>query len=169
LSYYGKISYLKQIKEFYKYCIELTQYYLRKIMNFTLPSYIYRVKEVLRVIDGDTVDILIDVGFYTSIRKRIRMLDIDTDELRGGTVDTKTRAKLAKTRLEKLLATGDVYIQTRMDATGKYGRLLGNFYTVNGETVIDVNGTLVEEGYEKGNTGTTFIEKLKSFLLTGRL
>lgn len=137
-------------------------------MTFTLPNYVYRVPEVVRVIDGDTVDIIIDMGFHTTILKRIRMTDIDTDELRGGTVETKKRANMAKERLEKLLASGDVYIQTQMDKTGKYGRLLGKFYVVQGETVIDVNVTLVEEGYEKGNIGTTFMENVKSFLLKKR-
>ena len=138
-------------------------------MTFTLPNYLYKVSEVIRVIDGDTVDITIDLGFYITARKRIRMLEIDTDEMRGGTTETKQRANMAKARLEKLLASGDVYIQTRMDKTGKYGRLLGKLYVVKGDTVIDVNGTLTEEGYEKGGTGTTFLESVKSFLLTGRL
>ena len=58
-------------------------------MSLRLPDYTYRVKEVIRIIDGDTVDILIDLGFYLTARKRIRMLDIDTDEVRGGTAATK--------------------------------------------------------------------------------
>lgn len=136
-----------------------------EIADFKLPTYVYHVKEVLRVIDGDTVDIIIDLGFYTTVRKRIRMLEIDTDELRGGTVDTKLRANLAKDRLIVLLDSGDLYIQTKMDTTGKYGRLLGKFYIVNGDNVIDVNATLVEEGYEKGGTGTSFTERLKNFFL----
>ena len=119
-------------------------------MHFSLPTYVYHVKEVVRVIDGDTVDIIIDLGVYTTVRKRIRMLEIDTDELRGGTVDTKLRANLAKDRLIALLYYGDVYIQTNMYTTVKYGRLIGKFYIVNGDTIVDVNATLVEEGYEKG-------------------
>lgn len=136
-------------------------------MTFTLPSYLYKVPKIIRVIDGDTVDIIIDLGFSITIRKRICMLELDTDEMCGGTIETKKRANIAKVRLEKLLSSGDVYIQTTMDKTGKYGRLLGKFFVVGGDKVIDVNGTLTEEGYEKGNIGTTFIEKIKSFLLLG--
>ena len=125
-------------------------------MKLRLPDYTYKVKEVIRVIDGDTVDILIDVGFYMTVRKRIRMLDIDTDEVRGGTDETKLRARLAKDRLEELLAMGDVYIKTRMDATGKYGRLLGTLFVDPENVSINVNETLVKNGYEKGGTGTDF-------------
>lgn len=134
-------------------------------MDFTLPNYIYKVKEVVRVVDGDTVYIICDLGMHITVYKKIRMLDIDTDEMRGGTIDTKLRANLAKDRLIDLLASGDVYIQTKMDSTGKYGRLLGNFYVVQDDTVIDVKATLIEEGYEKGGTGTSFTERLKSFFL----
>jgi len=119
-------------------------------MEFEIPTYTYRVKNVVRVVDGDTVDIDIDLGFYLTARKRIRMLDIDTDELRGGTIETKARANMAKERLEVLLSTGDVYIKTKMDATGKYGRLLGTFYVVVNSLAVDINAKLVAEGFEKG-------------------
>ena len=138
-------------------------------MDFTLPNYIYKVTEIVKVVDGDTVYIIIDLGMHITVYKKIRMLDIDTDEVRGGTIDTKLRANLAKDRLKTLLESGDVYIQTKMDTTGKYGRLLGDFYVVDGDTVIDVKATLIDEGYEKGGTGTTFIEKIKSFLLRKRV
>ena len=135
-------------------------------MNFILPNYIYRVKEIVRVIDGDTVDVIIDLGFYLNSLKRVRMIDLDTDEMRGGTIETKQRANMAKDRLEQLLSFGNVYIQTQMDKTGKYGRLLGKFFIVKDSSVIDVNGTLIEEGYQKGGIGTVFTEKVKSFPLT---
>lgn len=115
------------------------------------PNYVYRVKEVLRVIDGDTVDLDLDVGMYITVRKRIRFLNIDTYELRGGTDETKTLARAAKTRLEELLSTPDskVYIKTKMDNTGKYGRLLGKLYVIHDSdgSVIDINQVLLEEGF----------------------
>lgn len=134
-------------------------------MDFNVPEYTYRVKEVVKIIDGDTVDILIDLGFYITIYKRIRLLDIDTDEMRGGTDETKTRAVAAKERIDELLAMGPVFIRTKMDTTGKYGRVLGEFFVINVDTVIDVIATLKIEGYEKGNTETTFIKKLVSYLI----
>lgn len=135
-------------------------------MGIVKPDYTYKVNEVLRVIDGDTVDIMIDVGFYMLIRKRIRMLDIDTEELRGGTIATKKRAKAAKLRLIEMLDSGDVYIKTKMDATGKYGRLLGTLYVeLDDGTMMNVCQTLVDEGFQKGDENTsTVIEWIKKLI-----
>ena len=120
-------------------------------VELQIPDYTYRIKEVVRVIDGDTVDVLIDLGFYLSARKRIRFLNIDTYELRGGTTETKTLAKAAKARLIELLATPEakVYIKTKMDDTGKYGRLLGKLYVIRNSDgfIIDINHVLLEEGF----------------------
>ncbi len=121
------------------------------MVELQIPDYTYRIKEVVRVIDGDTVDVLIDLGFYLSARKRIRFLSIDTYELRGGTVETKAKGQAAKARLIDLLATPNakVYIKTEMDDTGKYGRLLGRLYVVRNADgfVIDINHVLLEEGH----------------------
>ncbi|KKN39121.1 hypothetical protein LCGC14_0746410 [marine sediment metagenome] len=121
------------------------------VLELNIPDYTYRIKEVIRVIDGDTVDVMIDLGFYLSARKRIRFLNIDTYELRGGTDETKTLARAAKARLEELLATPDsfVYIKTEMDNTGKYGRLLGKLYVIRNADgfIIDINHVLLEEGF----------------------
>jgi micrococcal nuclease len=153
--------------------------------NFNTPDYTYRVIKITRevseehqsprVIDGDTVDVLIDLGFFSTIRKRVRLLDIDTDELRGGTDEEKERARAAKLRIEELLSQGDVFVRTNMDAEGKYGRVLGRFFVKTKtqgtmeassvEVVIDVNKTLKEEGFEKGSALTetvkSWIEKLR--------
>ena len=129
-------------------------------MTFNIPDYTYRVKEVIKIVDGDTVDVLIDLGFYLTARKRIRLLDIDTDEIRGGTDETKLRARMAADRIRELLSMGQLYIRTEMDETGKYGRLLGRFYVLDGDSMIDVNKTMVLEGYQKGNTGTVFLDEL---------
>lgn len=119
--------------------------------EFEMPNYTYRVKNVDRVIDGDTVDLDLDLGMYITAHKRIRFLEIDTYELRGGTTETKTVAKAAKARLIELLATPDakVYIKTKMDATGKYGRLLGKLYVIRDSdgSIIDINKVLLEEGF----------------------
>lgn len=120
-------------------------------VELQIPDYTYRIKEVIRVIDGDTVDVVIDLGFYLSARKRIRFLEIDTYELRGGTDETKALARAAKDRLINLLDTLDakIYIKTEMDDTGKYGRLLGRLYVIrdNDGFVYDINHILLEEGY----------------------
>ncbi len=142
-------------------------------MGFQKPDFTYRILKIAkeispdhespRVIDGDTVDIMIDVGFYTFLRKRVRMVEIDTDELRGGTIATKERARAAKLRLIELLGAENLYIQTKMDGTGKYGRILGTFYIeLEDGTFQNVNQTLVDEGFEKGEENTsTVIEWIK--------
>jgi len=121
------------------------------VLELNIPDYTYRIKEVIRVIDGDTVDVMIDLGFYISARKRIRFLEIDTYEMRGGTAETKALARAAKDRLIELLATPNakVYIRTEMDSTGKYGRLLGRLYVIrdNDGFIYDINHILLEEGY----------------------
>lgn len=127
-----------------------------------MEPYIYKVKEVVRVIDGDTVDVLIDLGFSISMKERIRLSVIDTDELRGGTIATKERAKMATARVKELLSipNSSILIKTEKDKTGKYGRLLGVFLVTTTSGTIDVNQTLMEEGYQKGGTGTDFGKQL---------
>lgn len=126
---------------------------------FSIPQYIYRA-ELVRVIDGDTVDIKIDLGFNITALKRIRISMIDTDEPRGGTLETKAKAKAATMRMEELLAMGPLYVKTYMDAEGKYGRVLGDLFVEMESSAIDlidarfidVSTTLLVEGYSKGNT-----------------
>lgn len=120
-------------------------------MTVKIPDYTYRVLEVVRVIDGDTVDVVIDLGFHISVLKRIRFLNIDTYELRGGTPETKARAQQAKQRLIELLSANNsrIYVRTHMDETGKYGRLLGQLFVWNtqDDTITDINQVLLEEGF----------------------
>ena len=117
--------------------------------DFTKPDYTYRVT-VDRVIDGDTVDVLIDVGFKTTVFKRLRLIDLDTEELRDRDPERREKAKLAKARLEEILGEADrVYVQTFLDNTGKYGRLLAWIWTEKDDVLTNVNTQLLEEGYQK--------------------
>ena len=117
--------------------------------EFSRPDYTYRVT-VYRVIDGDTLDVMVDVGFHTKMLKRLRLLDIDTEELRGGTTESKQKALLAKQRLEQLLYDVDaVFIQTEMDAEGKYGRVLAYLWVEKNGILTNVNHQLLLEGFQK--------------------
>lgn len=125
---------------------------------FRFPDYTYRAN-VLKVIDGDTVDVWLDLGCYSYQYRRLRLKDItthrseyfDTDELRRGTDEEKQRGRDARDRMIYLLSLGDVYVKTMMDAEGKYGRLLAHLYVVeDAEHVIDVINTMVANGHEKG-------------------
>ena len=112
---------------------------------FTKPVYCYRVVEVLKVVDGDTADVMLDVGFSTYMRKRLRFLGIDTWETRG---EEREQGLVAKARLEEILADVDaIYVQTEMDAKGKYGRVLAWLWVEKDATVTCVNEQLLLEGH----------------------
>ena len=84
---------------------------------------------ILRVVDGDTVDVDIDLGFGVWMRKeRIRILGIDTPESRTRDKVEKTYGILAKNFVKSYLPVGSVQtLQTEKDGTGKFGRILGKF------------------------------------------
>jgi len=118
-----------------------------KELTFEYPNWVYRVDSVKKVVDGDTIDVRLDVGFDTLITKRLRFLDIDTWEVRG---EEKEMGKVAKARLIELLtAAPEIYVQTVMDATGKYGRVLAWVWLVDkvNETQLIANRVLLEEGH----------------------
>lgn len=120
-------------------------------MELQLPHYTYKAT-VVKVVDGDTIDVDIDVGFHTTLRKRLRFLGIDTWEVRG---EEKEKGLIAKARLQEVLDQAEsIYVQTVMDATGKYGRVLAWVWTVmptswseSGEHITNVNELLLKEGH----------------------
>ena len=110
--------------------------------------YEYRCN-VLKVIDGDTVDIDIDLGFGTWIRnERVRIMGIDTPESRTSNDIEKKFGLAAKSRLQELLGEKAI-LKTQVskkgeDMKGKFGRILGNFATEDGRNCADI---LCEEGH----------------------
>ena len=110
--------------------------------------YEYRCK-VLRIVDGDTVDVDIDLGFGVWMhRERIRIMGIDTPESRTRDKVEKKFGLASKARLKELLGkTGILKTQVSKkgeDMKGKFGRILGDFFTEDGRMVTDI---LVEEGH----------------------
>jgi micrococcal nuclease len=93
-----------------------------------------------RVIDGDTVDLTIDLGFYIFRRERIRLLGINTPELTGPTAAQGARAAAV---LFDMLKGQPLTIQTKKDKTDKYGRMLGTLWAGS----RNCNQALVEGGY----------------------
>tara|TARA_R100000030_G_C3244910_1_gene121544 strand:- start:364 stop:783 length:420 start_codon:yes stop_codon:yes gene_type:complete len=82
-----------------------------------------------RVVDGDTIDVVIDLGFSILHKCRVRLLGIDTPESRTRDLDEKARGKLAKDFLSYCLASSDDHvIKTSVDGKGKFGRVLGEIY-----------------------------------------
>jgi micrococcal nuclease len=122
--------------------------------------YEYRVKKVLNVVDGDTIDADIDLGFDISLAKRVRMAGIDTPESRTKDKFEKTLGLESKEYLKKHLKDAkDVVIKTELpDSSEKYGRILGWVY-IDGATK-SINEIMIEDGYAWGYMGDT---KVKDF------
>ena len=108
--------------------------------------YEYKAK-VHRIIDGDTVDVTIDLGFEMTTKQRIRLYGIDTPETRTRDLEEKARGKAAKARLLELLNDCGRQIVVRTTKKGKYGRILGKL--LHAKSHENFNQTLLKEGHAK--------------------
>lgn len=127
---------------------------------FEKPNYVYEVEEVVKIVDGDTIYCKINLGMHLTVFKKIRFLDLDTSELRGGTDDMKVHAKAGKARLKELLDSAHkIYVKTKMDSMGKYGRLLAHVYVedIDGN-ILNTNEVLLNEGFDKKDYKAPLIE-----------
>lgn len=104
-------------------------------------QYTYEFK-LDRVIDGDTVDTWVDLGFTVWVKVRFRLDGIDTPELRDSDAGQRYLAQAAKTRLIEMLEDDGVKVVESFK-TDKYGRWLGTLY-VNG---VNINQQLIDEGH----------------------
>ena len=87
--------------------------------------------EVKRIVDGDTVDVVIDLGFDIHYSSRVRLYGIDTPESRTRNKDEKVRGLMSKEYLIDALSKGQVVIKTHKDKKGKFGRVLGEMYVAD--------------------------------------
>ncbi|MCI5146132.1 MAG: thermonuclease family protein [Candidatus Electrothrix sp. AR3] len=124
--------------------------------------YVYRVREVRKVVDGDTVDLVIDLGFDTSLAKRVRLSDIDAPESRTRDLEEKALGLEAKNWLKRKLNEAEkILIRTYLTGKGeKYGRVLGLLF-INAEE-ISLNEQMIQQGYAWKYDGGT---KKKDFAL----
>jgi micrococcal nuclease len=122
--------------------------------------YEYRVKKITGVVDGDTIDVDIDLGFSVSFSQRVRLAGIDTPESRTSNKFEKTLGLESKEYLKSKLKDAKVVVikTEKPDSSEKYGRILGWLY-VDGDTV-SVNDHMIEDGYAWGYLGDT---KVKDF------
>jgi micrococcal nuclease len=122
--------------------------------------YEYFVKNVTSVVDGDTIDVVIDLGFDIMFASRVRLAGIDTPESRTTDKAEKILGLESKEYLKKQLKDAkSVVIKTeKMNSSEKYGRILGWIY-VNGDTV-SLNDKMINDGYAWGYLGET---KVKDF------
>ena len=117
-------------------------------------NYVYNAK-LLRVIDGDTVDALIDLGFDTWVKKRIRLYGIDTPETRTRDKEEKKKGLEAKARVIEVLERNNNEIILTSLGVGKYGRCLGeikftkSYIKSNKYHGKSLNTMLVKEGHAK--------------------
>ena len=130
--------------------------------------YNFRVIEINRVVDGDTIDVTIDLGFDLYKKERVRVAGVDTPEKRTRDLEEKAlgidATNWLKDKLEGAIAgDDDLVIRTELDGgVGKYGRLLGWLYIGDGD--LSLNEQMITEGYAHaydGGTKDMNLEKLR--------
>ena len=106
----------------------------------------YRVKKVTKVVDGDTIDVTLDMGFDILYQQRVRLFGIDTPESRTRDKEEKKYGLLSKYFLKDALSNGKkITIKTyKGDETGKFGRILGDVW-IDGKSI---NQTMCDKVYE---------------------
>lgn len=111
-----------------------------------LKMYTYKAK-LIKIIDGDTIDAEIDLGFGVFIKQRIRLYGINTPETRTTDLEEKERGFAAKQRLTELLSQ-EFIVETLLNKRGKFGRVLGILHIEDEDgTRTNINETLVNEGH----------------------
>jgi|TARA_B100000902_G_scaffold293249_1_gene279758 micrococcal nuclease len=134
--------------------------------------YEYRVK-IVKVVDGDTVDVDIDLGFGVWLKKqRVRLFGIDTPESRTRDLVEKRFGNMAKDYLKSRLSSGAI-LGTRLDKKGKFGRILGEFFVLDNEghpqfeVKVNVNEELIAKHHAVAYHGQSK-EEIKEAHLVNR-
>ena len=121
--------------------------------------YNFRVTEINRVVDGDTIDVTIDLGFDLYKKDRVRVAGVDTPEKRTRNLEEKAlgldATQWLKEKLEGAIDGDDeLTIRTELKGgMGKYGRLLGWLYI--GDDLVSINESMILEGYAWSYDGGT--------------
>jgi len=108
-----------------------------------------------RVVDGDTIDVTIDLGFHAHIKTRVRMEGMNAPESRTRNLEEKKRGLAAKARLQEILEYNNNHCILKVSGLGKYGRALATVFVNNlspvstdsSITLVDVNKQLIKEGH----------------------
>jgi len=121
--------------------------------------YNFRVTEIVKVLDGDTIDVLIDLGFDLYKKERVRIAGVDTPEKRTRNLEEKAlgidATNWLKEKLDSTIAGDDeLTIRTELvGGVGKYGRLLGWLYV--GDAELSLNEQMITDGYAHAYDGGT--------------
>ena len=119
-------------------------------------EFVYRVSSLEKVVDGDTIDVTLDLGFDVCTRQRVRLLGIDTPESRTRDIEEKKYGLLSKKKLKewclKAIASDkdDIEIELRCpekDSRGKFGRILAEVWVFEDGQWTNVNKWMCDEGY----------------------
>ena len=110
--------------------------------------YEYKCK-VTRVVDGDTCDVVLDLGFSIEYRDRVRLMAIDTPESRTRNKVEKKLGLASKARLKELCTQhkANLILRTSKECKGKFGRILGSLYPFGSE--VSLNEMLIAEGHAR--------------------
>lgn len=124
--------------------------------------YEYRIKNVLKVVDGDTIDVDIDLGFNISYTQRVRLAGIDTPESRTTDKFEKKLGMESKEWLKNALNHGKtIVIKTeKPDSSEKYGRILGWLFVDD----VNLNNVMIDQGYAWSYMGETKIKDFDALL-----
>ena len=138
------------------------------------PSpYSYRVKSIKKIIDGDTFDCIMDLGFDVLLEARVRMMGIDTPESRTRDLEEKKFGLLAKEYLTMKLEAEDIIVRTEVDnEKGKFGRILGwvwaNGVNIN-QQMIDENMAVAYHGQSKDDIEQAHLNNRKILQEQGKV
>lgn len=126
--------------------------------------YEYNIKKVTKIVDGDTIDVDIDLGFNISYTQRVRLAGIDTPESRTKDAREKALGLEVKNKVKSAIESAKtVIIKTELpDSTEKYGRILGWVY-LDG-AAKSLNEQLIDEGYAWGYMGETKVKDFDALL-----
>ena len=124
--------------------------------------YTYFVKSVDRIVDGDTIDISIDLGFDLTKKERVRLAGIDTPEKRTKNPKEKEMGYQATEFLEMhLMEATKLTVKTEKD--GKFGRMLGWLYKTDEDTT-SINQIMIDKGYAWAYDGGTKVRNLEDLM-----
>lgn len=138
--------------------------------------YEYKVRELIKVVDGDTIDVIIDLGFDILHKARVRLYGIDTPESRTRDLTEKKFGLLSKSYLTKKLTNKDLVLRThKEDAKGKFGRILGEIMVRKDDRPYqNINEKMVKEcfavryhGQDKDSIEQAHLRNRQKLILKG--
>ena len=135
--------------------------------------YSYRVKSIVKIIDGDTFDCIMDLGFDVLLEARVRMMGIDTPESRTRDLEEKKFGLLAKEYLMEKLDGEELIVTTEVDnEKGKFGRILGWVWAdgvnINNQMIID-HMAVAYEGQSKDDVEQAHLNNRKILQEQGKV